>query len=200
MVEPEQGAASSAEASDGSLVRRFRRGGTDAATLLYFRYADQLYSLTAARLATDLAARLDPDDIVQSVFRTFFRRAKIGQYDVPEGEDLWKLFLVIALNKIRSAGTHHRAARRDVGRTVEGGADVLASAGEVAHDHSLRMLQWVVEDLLGRLPPECRPVIERRIDGYEVAEIASALGRSKRSVERILRHFREELNAALHEE
>ena len=37
------------------------------------------------------------EEIVQSVFGSFFRRARSGDYDVPVGDELWKLFLVIAL-------------------------------------------------------------------------------------------------------
>ena len=97
--------------SDRSLLRRFRGGQPDAATELYLRYAERLRALADKQCAPDLAPRLDPDDIVQSVFRTFFRRAAGGQYDVPEGEDLWKLFMVIALHKVRSAAAFLRAAK-----------------------------------------------------------------------------------------
>jgi RNA polymerase sigma-70 factor (ECF subfamily) len=94
-------------ASDHSLLRRLRRGQGDAFTLLYLRYAERLRALAAAQSSPRLAARVDPEDIVQSVFRTFFRRAAQGQYDVPEGEEIWKLLLVIALNKIRALGAYH---------------------------------------------------------------------------------------------
>src|SRR5437867_3654775 len=100
--------------SDRSLLGRIRRGQGDAATLLYLRYADRLRALAIAQCSSDLARRVEPDDIVQSVFRTFFRRVSRGNYNVPAGEELWKLFLVIGLNKIRAAGAFHRAAKRDV--------------------------------------------------------------------------------------
>lgn len=183
------------EASDRTLLRRFRRGTADAATLLYFRYADQLRSLAAARLAPDLGPRVDADDIVQSVFRTFFRRAALGQFEVPDGEDLWKLFLVIALNKVRSAAAHHRAARRDVSRTPA----LDAAAEPDARDGALATLRLTVDDLLAELPEPQRAVVERRIEGYEVAEIAAAVGCSQRSVERCLQKFRARLAAALEE-
>src|SRR6185369_9460641 len=88
--------------SDHSLLRRLREGSEDAATQLYRRYACRLDALTRANTARDLAPRVDSEDIVQSVFRTFFRRVTAGGYDVPDGEELWKLFLVIGLNKIRA--------------------------------------------------------------------------------------------------
>lgn len=183
-----------APASDRSLLARFQLGTADAATLLYFRYADQLRALAAARLAPDLGPRLDADDIVQSVFRTFFRRAALGQFEVPDGEDLWKLFLVIALNKIRSAGKHHRAAKRDVGRTPA--LDAVGEPGGGDGD-ALATLRLVVDELLAELPGPQRAVVEHRIEGYEVGEIAARVGCSHRSVERFLQKFRARLAAAL---
>ena len=75
--------------TDASLLRRFRRGEQDAATELYLRYADRLRTLAARKASTDLKRRVDAEDIVQSVFRTFFRRAAGGQYDAPTGDELW---------------------------------------------------------------------------------------------------------------
>ncbi|HVK12814.1 MAG TPA: sigma-70 family RNA polymerase sigma factor [Gemmataceae bacterium] len=188
------------EPSDGSLLRRLHAGTADAATLLYFRYADHLLSLAAARLPADLGARVGPDDIVQSVFRTFFRRAALGQFEVPAGADLWKLFLVIALNKIRSAGIHHRADRRDVGRTPALDAAAEAGLSDGRRADALTALRLVIEDLLGGLSAQQRQIVERRIDGYEVAEIAGLCGCSKRTVERCLQTFRDRLHAQVDED
>ena len=98
--------------SDRTLLRRFQNGEDDAATALYLRYAKRLQRLAELQTGEELAVRLDPEDIVQSVFRTFFRRAAQGHYEIPDGEELWKLFLVIALNKIRAIAQYHRAAKR----------------------------------------------------------------------------------------
>src|SRR4029077_19472723 len=105
---------------DHSLLERFRHGSQSAATQLYLRYAQRLRGLTRAQPAPALARRLEVDDLVQSVFGSFFRRAQNGYYDVPEGEELWSLFLVIALHKIRNQGAYHRAAKRDVRRVADG--------------------------------------------------------------------------------
>src|SRR3954447_18164462 len=102
------------EVSDASLMRRLRLGSEDAATQIYLRYAHRLRALARAQSSPELARRVDADEIVQSIFGSFFRAASTGHYDVPVGEKLWKLFLVIALNKIRAKGAFHRAARRDV--------------------------------------------------------------------------------------
>src|SRR5207249_1390836 len=116
--------------------------------------------------------RFDPEDIVQSVFRTFFRRAARGDYDAPEGEELWKLFLVIALNKIRATGAYHRAAKRDVRATVLGAAFEATLETIPDKDHqALLLLRLVVEEVLQGVPAVQRRMIELRIAGHEVADI-----------------------------
>jgi RNA polymerase sigma-70 factor (ECF subfamily) len=186
--------------SDRSLLRRFQSGQADAATLLYLRYAERLLNLAARQSAPDLAARVDPEDIVQSVFRTFFRRAAQGQYDVPEGEELWKLLLVIALHKIRSTAKFHRAAKRDVRATTAGlGGDQPAETARAPDETALATLRLVIDELLDGLPATMRPIVELRIEGHEVDEIARRTQRSRRSVERALQEFRNQLSGLLHE-
>ena len=179
--------------SDHSLLARFRRGSDDAATALYVRYADRLRGLARAQLGPALAPRVDPDDIVQSVFGSFFRRARTGYYDVPVGDELWRLFLVIALHKIRSTGAFHQAARRDVRRTT-------ADAAEQPATDAVAFLQLAVDEALGKLPAAQRQMVELRVEGHEVAEIARRTGRSKRTVERLLQEGRARLADLLDEE
>lgn len=189
------------DATDRSLVRRLRTGSEDAATQLYLRYAQRLHALSRAKCSPDLKARVDSDDIVQSVFRTFFRRVKQGDYDVPDGEELWKLFLVIGLHKIQSVGAFHRAAKRDVKASV--GSDGLDQAAEVAANDdvaSMTILQMTIDEVLSELSQSHRDVIQLRIEGHEVAGIAEQLGRSKRSVERILQGFREQMAELIRED
>jgi RNA polymerase sigma-70 factor (ECF subfamily) len=187
--------------SDRSLLRRLQRGQADASTELYLRYAERLRNLATAQGARSLGQRVDPEDIVQSVFRTFFRRANLGHYSVPDGEEIWKLLLVIALNKVRARGTYHRAAKRDLRRTSGGKAFDQVVESEPAQDETaMHFLRLVIEELLENLPQASRRMIELRIEGHEVAEIAMAVQRSKRSVERVLQDFRRQLAAQIHGE
>jgi RNA polymerase sigma-70 factor (ECF subfamily) len=183
--------------SDSSLLRLYRHGDQEAARLLYQRYAGRLRALARSRTSPDLAGRVDDDDIVQSVFGSFFRGVIHGSYDVPAGEELWNLFLVITLNKIRAKGEHHRAAKRDVRQTVGDevvnvSPDPLSSEGQ-----AIALLKMAVGEALDRLPEQHGRAVRLRMEGYEVAEIAAITGRSKRSVERILQESRERLGRLL---
>lgn len=184
---------------DKSLLQRYRRGDDDAATELYMRYAHRLQALAHAQTSTDLKQRVDNEDLVQSIFRTFFRRVARGQYDIPEGEELWKLLLVIGLNKIRSTAIHHRAHKRDIGRTTSGTAALEAPQTQnIQFDETgLITLELTIDDLLSQLPPQYREIVNYRIAGYDVSEIATLTKRSKRTVERILQAFRHQLGDLL---
>lgn len=188
----------SAAPTDRSLLRLLRDGSENAAGQLYVRYAQRLHSLILSRRTADLARCEDADDIVQSVFSSFFRGARKGYYDVPVGEELWKLLLVMALNKIRARANFHHAARRDVRRTF--GGDALSEAGaEVDSEIGLTFLRLVIDEALQAWPPEHAQMIVLRIEGYEVAEIATRTRRSRRTVERVLQEFRRQLTALLEE-
>ena len=187
--------------TDRSLLRRFREGEQDAASQLYLRYAARLQALAVSQTSTMLASRFDPEDVVQSVFRTFFRRASKDLYDVPPGEELWQLLLVLALNKIRKLCRHHRAQKRDAAKTLGSPALDHLRKGEGSHDEtSVQMLRLVVDELLQDFTQVQRDVIYLRIDGYKMGEIADRTGRSHRTVERILRDFRSQLSDRIHDE
>jgi RNA polymerase sigma-70 factor (ECF subfamily) len=190
---PHRGSAGAAS-SDRSLLQRFRQGSQDAATQLYLRYAQRLHALTQAQCSEKLARQVDAEEIVQSVFGSFFRGASQGYYDVPASEDLWKLFLVIALNKIRAKGNYFRAAKRDVRLTMHGkGIEDQAVDRRSNSEKDMAFLQVTVDEALDRLPPRYRQMVTLRIEGYEVAEIAKQTGRSQRTVERILQQARQRL-------
>ena len=179
--------------SDGSLLREFRHGDQEAARLLYLRYAARLRALARSRSSPDLALRVDADDVVQSVFGSFIRGVIHGSYEVPAGEELWNLFFVITVNKIRAKGAYHRARKRDVRREIGGDTvDVLASDREAGV-----WLKLSVDEVLQRMPVQLSELIRLRMEGYEVAEISEMTGRSKRSVERNLQTGRERLTALL---
>jgi RNA polymerase sigma-70 factor (ECF subfamily) len=182
--------------SDDSLLRRCHQGSEDAATLLYHRYAQRLRVLVRSQRAPHLEARLDVEDVVQSVFRSFFHAASTGVYEVPDGKDLWQLLGTIALNKIRAQGQFHRAAKRDVRLTTSLGLDDPVGTDEA--DDAL--LHIAIQDALQQLPPQQRAVVELRLQGYEVADIATRVGRGKRTVERHLQQALVSLAALFEEE
>lgn len=179
-----------AGASDRSLLRLLAGGDREAADEVYRRYADRLRRVVRNALSPRVSGRLDADDIVQSTFRRFLGAARDGRYVLPSGDELWGLLVVIGLNRVRSAEQYHRSGKRDVRQTV-GLADGTA---EPADDAALAV---EVDEALAGLPPDHREVTRLRLAGYEVGEIAGRLGRSKRTVERVLQDTRGRLRRLL---
>jgi RNA polymerase sigma-70 factor (ECF subfamily) len=181
--------------SDSALLDRYRRGDDDAATELYVKYAGRIQDLADAETSGQLRRQVEPADVVQSVFRTFFRRVSEGFFDIPPGDEIWNLFLVLALNKIRQSARFHSRKKRDLKRTTS--FDVAMDLGR-DDQVPLTILRLTINELLEKVSPLHRRMIEMRIQGYELDEIATATRRSSRTIERVLKQFRDKLSRQIH--
>lgn len=178
--------------SDHTLVECAKGGSEDAAVELYRRYAARLHRVVAERQSKLFAARFDPDDVVQSVFRILYQGLRSDHYHVPKGGELWGLLFVLAVNKVRWQIAHHRAAKRTVHKTTD--LDDVPMAADAVDEAVLRL---TVDDYLAGLPDADQVVVGLRMDGYSVAEIAARTGRALRSVERVLQRVRDQLAECL---
>ena len=82
------------------LFDRFRQGDEQAAALLFDRYVSRLTALARSRMSAHLERRVAAEDVVQSVYGSFFVRAREGQYALEQSGDLWRLLAAITLNKV----------------------------------------------------------------------------------------------------
>src|SRR5687767_7041763 len=89
------------------LVRRWREGDGEAAEQLFARYSERLVRLAEWHLSHKLAGRLDGEDVVQSVFRTFFRRSAMGEFRIDSSAQIWRLLVQMTMLKACAKGRHH---------------------------------------------------------------------------------------------
>ena len=76
-----------------------------------------------------------------------------------------------------------------------------ALKGKGNNDESaLNALRMVIDEIMTGTSVSQRKIIELRIEGFQVDEIARKAKRARRSVERVLQEFRKELSRQLHEE
>jgi RNA polymerase sigma factor (sigma-70 family) len=180
--------------TDRALLRQTRDGRGEAFAFLYRRYARRLRAVIWSQTSRVLAPRFDPEDVVQDVFSAFFAEVVTGRRDVSEGQDVWGLLVVIALNRVRALANWHRAARRDVRRTLGGNlSERLVGSVPAAEEWPLVELRIQTGEVLGQLTPTERRVVELRIEGHDVAAIAARVRVSTRTVERFLHRFRRRL-------
>jgi RNA polymerase sigma factor (sigma-70 family) len=175
-----------------TLLNLLRAGDERAAREVFDTYVNSLLRLARTRISQRLASRVDPEDIVQSVFRTFFSRVKAGEFSIEEQDDLGKLLVSITVRKALRQVERHTAAKRDFAQECNLGA-TLDVAGLRAPEPSPETVVAFVDQLehfLASLRPQDREVLEMRLEGYRTQEIAHKLGTSDRHVRRVLEHIR----------
>jgi RNA polymerase sigma-70 factor (ECF subfamily) len=83
------------------LIRRVRTGDHAAAAELVNRYAPAVHRVIRLKLRDSRMRRVvDSADICQGVLASFFIRAASGQYDIDRPEQLLRLLIVMARNKL----------------------------------------------------------------------------------------------------
>jgi RNA polymerase sigma factor (sigma-70 family) len=181
-----------------NLVARWRQGDQEAASVLFGRYAQQLIGLAAARLSARLAQRVDPKEVVQSAFRSFFVAARDRSFDLTRGGDLWRLLVSITLHKLHDQVKRNTAGKRSINREQGDALDLPDGTLGTIAAHGPSPLEAValsdeLEQLLRSLPALHRQVLELRLQGNHLDEIAAALRRSVRTVSRILDSVKQDL-------
>jgi RNA polymerase sigma-70 factor, ECF subfamily len=154
----------------------------DAAAQFYARYMEKLMSLVERNLASKFSSRVDPEDIVQSIFRSWFRGARDGRIQPSSRGEIWKLLSVVALNKVRNKVKFHERKRRAVSNT-KAGNEVLSAVPDPTQADAVAFLDLVA--VAGnRLDEMGRRTLELILAGKSVEEIAIELGRTTKSVSR----------------
>jgi RNA polymerase sigma-70 factor (ECF subfamily) len=181
------------------LLARWRKGDQQAATELFHRYADKLIALARSRMPAKLGQRVDAEDVVQSVYRSFFAGARDGRYELQRGGDLWRLLVTITHHKLFHQLEQHSRKKREIQREQGfGSPDHLAgfNAALLARDPSpLEVVTLVdeLEEIMRGLKPQQRRMLELRLLGYNVFEIAAETQSGERTVRRFLEHLRQQL-------
>jgi len=175
------------------LVKRWQAGDQQAAQELFHRYFQRLVALAKSRFFARLAGRIDPEDVVQSAYRSFFLGAREGKYALERGGDLWRLLVAITLHKVQDQIKHHTAELRNVDAEHQfGSEDSLfgISAAQIAAQEPSPIaavgLIDELEALLRGVPPIYRRVLELRLQGHTMQEIADTTHRSLATVSRLL--------------
>jgi RNA polymerase sigma factor (sigma-70 family) len=176
------------------LFARFRAGDDQAAEALFARYFDRLTLLARSRLAPRLARRTDPEDIVMSVYRSFFVGARSGRFVLGRGGDLWRLLASITRHKLSCEVRHQRADRRSVDAETPFGSPGEAEFAALCHEPTAEEAVAMADELewaFSRIGALERQVLELRLQGLKLSEIAQDTGRSERTVRRALATVRE---------
>jgi len=189
------------ESSFDELMSRLHQGDNEAARQLFERFAHRLIALARQQLDDRLRGRIDPEDVMQSVFRSFFRRQQEGEFHLRSWDELWALLTRMTLNKLGHHLSYHLAERRSIQHESE---EPIPSA-EVAKWSILAreptplealILSETVEELLRPLDPRDRTIAMLALQGYTRHEIAEQAGCTERTVYRVLARLRHQMKRA----
>lgn len=178
------------------LIERSREGSAEALGELLAGYAHYLTLLARLQVGRRIQGKVDPDDVVQETFLEAHRQ--IARFrGTTEAEFLaWLRTILggqIAMVVRRYLGTKGRDLKleREIvaqvdqsSQAMDGG--LVAGTSTPSVRASRREQAVILADALAKLPPDYREVIVlRQIDGLPFAEVATKMGRSEDSVQKL---------------
>lgn len=173
------------------------------------RFGERLLRLAKTKLDRRLAARIDEHDVLQSVMRSFFNRHAQGQFGFDSWDEVWGLLVLMTKRKCVKQGKVHFAECRDVRRDSALGNLRVGNSG--LESESMPYTLWEPAVCLGSTPPAVvllaeaserlfenltdreQDVLALALAGRTVEQIGDELGRTQRTVRRLLGRVRERL-------
>lgn len=182
-----------------NLLGRLRHGDEDAARQTFQLYARRLIGLAHVHLDGRIRQKVDAEDVVQSVFKSFFVRLGQGRFELASWDNLWSLLVVITLRKCGHKARDLYRQRQDLRKEAclqlfDGDSDASWQAmakGPSPSDAAI--LAETVEQILGGLKERERRIVELHLQGFEIAEIQAEVQRSEYTVRDVLSRVRKRL-------
>jgi len=179
-------------------LARLRAHDSAADRMIFERFAGQLVALARRRTDEALRHKVDPEDVVQSTYKSFFHRYGDGELAVVNWNSLWGLLTRITLRKCAERVAYHRAECRDAAREAparprcedEGEASWPEALARDPTPLEAAELSETLQRLLGGLNEDERPIVELSLQGYSTREISEQLDRPERTVRRLRERVR----------
>jgi RNA polymerase sigma-70 factor (ECF subfamily) len=183
-------------------MAQLRSGQNEAAARVFDRFASRLIALARKQLDPKVLQKVDPEDVMQSVFRSFFARNAAGQLgEFETWDNLWGMLVVMTQRKCGRRIDYFHAARRDIHREIaaepatgQSNVDLGLSDDEPTPSEAA-MLTETIEQLMNSLPSRHRDILTYRLQGYTPPEISTQLGCTERTVYRVLERVKDWLEA-----
>ena len=169
--------------SDGEsfrdLIRRVRAGNQEAAADLVRQYETEIRRAVRIRLTDPSLCRvLDSMDVCQSVLANFFVRVSAGQFEIDRPDQLLRLLVTMARNKLLDQARKQHASLRD-SRRIECGPSAQLEAladSDAATPSQIVSEKELLAAMREHLTDDERFVAEQRVLGRDWADIAREVG------------------------
>lgn len=169
-------------------------GHSVAAQQLHDLYALRLLGVVRQRMNPAFRRRVDPEDVVQSAFGSFFRVLVATDWRSHRGgERVWCMLYAITLNKLRAQIRFHAAEKRSV-RREEYWVDAIS---EVNAQHAETIFVDELETVMRDCTSNHRKILELLMSGKSEAQVADAMQCSLRTVYRVVERVSDQLQSRL---
>lgn len=180
------------------ILDRLNSDDQDAATELWRRFAPHLNRLAQKRLSAQL--RNDSEDAVQSAFRSFFTGLKGNEFQLEDWDSTAGLLARITLRKCIRRIEYNMAAKRDITREVsppndDSNDDFISSLPGGLAPHVEVCLQETLSAVIDGLTDQQMEILTLNLQQMPTNEIASQVGRTERTVQRVLKQVRVRLES-----
>jgi len=157
------------------------------------RYRQRLIGLARIHLGGRLKSRVDPEDVVQSAYKSLLIRYGNAAISREGWEGLWGLLTRITIRKCADRAHYHQAECRNLHREADRASLWREIAGREPTPDEAVALAETLENLLLGLSGIERTIIELSLQGYSTREISEQIGRAERTVRRLREHARKQL-------
>lgn len=180
-------------------IEQAKEGDSVATHQIWQHYYERLVRSVRGHLRGQNRGMSDEEDVVVSVFESFYRAAENGRFPELSGrDDLWRLLLRMSARKVVDKGRHDRRQRRGDGLNVQSlhadGDDnaVIQVIGDEPTPEMVLIMTESFEELLLHLGDgQLRDLALGKMEGYSNAELAERFECSERTIERRLHLIRE---------
>ncbi len=165
------------------------------------RYGRRLDGVARKHFPRGLIRRMEPADLVQSVCRSFFRRATGGKLKLQDADSLWRVLCAITINKMRMKHRFHLAERQSAMREQ----DVQASDGALSVPRAIEpaanslgpdeaaLFAEQLAAVMQLLDHTEKRMLELKLEGYTHGQIAEQVGRCERTIRRVFKRLQSKL-------
>ena len=171
---------------------RSHRLTNSAAAEIDEQYRSRLCQLVEHEMNRRFRGQEDPEDVVQSAFRTFYRRNAAGEFRIDSSADLWRLLVTITRHKILKHVEKLAAAKRSPEREEHREGDGLPGRNPTPEEAVIAadLIEWLLADL----DESCGSVFALRVlQSHTEQEVADKLGCSRPQVRAKLERIHDRL-------
>lgn len=171
------------------ILQEIQHGSSEAAERLYAEYQPLVMRVIRRHLSRNLRRLTDSVDFSQAVWKTIFEHAAYLQsLDAPEA--IAAYIAQVASNKVHSEVRSQYSQKRDLRRISnesEGNADRLPTRDPTPSQTA--MAHERLDAINSDLTAIQQQMIQLRIDGFNIEEIAKTLQINERTVRRVLKRI-----------